>query len=104
MAKSEIEQVSRAEMEALSDVPSIFSNKFYITVSAGGVRLTFAEVHVPDMSPRMRVSVTLPHLDAVALRDVLSRMLEQTIKVVPTPADSAGDSPGDGPQSGAVDK
>ena len=82
MEKTEVQPVTDAEMDAALDISSVFANKFYISVGPGGVRITFAETHPKVDIPNMRLSVTLPHGDAFALRDVLSDLLEKHVKIV----------------------
>jgi hypothetical protein len=82
MEKTEVQSVTDTEMTAVLNAPSIFSNKFYITIGPGGVRISFAETHPQVEAPQVRASVTLPHADAFALRDILSELLEHNVRVV----------------------
>lgn len=66
--------VSREETELVFCEPAISANKFYVHTGGPGVRLTFAELS-PESQPFVRSSVLMHPRDAIALRDLLSRML-----------------------------
>ncbi len=74
--KLEVQPVTDAELQETLTIPATFSNKFYVSSSAAGVRLTFSEWRGVGDIPRPRCAVFLSPLDTLALRDVLSHQLK----------------------------
>jgi hypothetical protein len=59
---------------------AVLSNKVYMTKSPGGVRLAFMEVWGEAVPPQFRTGIFLSYPDAVALRDLLVRQLDDVAK------------------------
>jgi len=68
--------LSRSELEIAYAGPAKATNRFYVSIGVGGVRIAFAEQHDPDMAPKFRTAVMLPMPDALALRDLLNETLK----------------------------
>jgi len=69
--------VSDAELEAVFQGPALASNRFFVTISPGGVRLAFMEEWKVGEPPMFRCAAMLSHQDAVLLKDLLVRQLRQ---------------------------
>lgn len=79
--------ISPEENLLINSGPAIFTNKMYASMTATGMRITFAEIgHEPGVLA-FRGAFFLQYGDAKALRDLLIRQLEQTVEVQnPNPA------------------
>ena len=71
------------EIGLISEVPSPFINRMFLTTFPVGIRLTFAEQLGPEHRPSVRSAVFLQYADAMSLRDVLISHLAG-IQSVPT--------------------
>ena len=69
-------QVSGDELRAAFVGPAVRSNKMYLSVTGGGVRLTFMEQHGDAVPPVFRSALFMSFQDASSLRDMLVRQLE----------------------------
>jgi hypothetical protein len=75
-ADSPARQLTGDELEATFESPSIFCNKFYLSLSPVVARVTFAETRTGVSKPHVRTSITMAISDLVELRNLLNRMLE----------------------------
>ncbi len=66
--------VSEEEMDIALDGPAIYSNKMYLNLGAGGLRVAFTEIREPS-PPKFRTAVLLSLQDGLKLRDALTRVL-----------------------------
>lgn len=73
-----IKAVSDDELAIAYSGPAVLANKFYVTLTPAGPRIAFTEVH-GDQKPQFRTAVVLPHPDAVALYELLGRMLKENV-------------------------
>lgn len=76
--------ISEREKEVLTQLPATFVDKTYVTMSASGARITFAETGVENGFPSMRASFFMPLPALLALRDLLVRTCSN-IEVVELP-------------------
>ena len=65
-----------AEMDVIFSCAAFHVNKSYVTVSPTGVRLTFVEAKPNGGASFARTAVHMHFQDAIALRDVLFRVLQ----------------------------
>lgn len=75
---AEFRKTTDAELDLAFAGPAVHANRFYATIMPGGLRLTFAEQHAADALGQFRAAVFLSPQDAVALFDLLKRVLEDT--------------------------
>ncbi len=61
--------------------PALSANRCLLSLGSGGVRIAFAERHGENIE-NFRTAVTLPIQEAIALKDVLTRMLEDIEKQI----------------------
>lgn len=90
-AKPEKSRISDEEMLTVFSGPALASNKVYITITAGGVRLTFCEQSGKAVPPKFRTAVLLGFPDALALRDLLVRQLEHVKVIIEEKSDGSKD-------------
>lgn len=64
-----------SEIRVAYDGPAIYTNRFFGTLGPGGFRLSFAEQRSGG-APRFRAAVQMSPQDAIELRNLLVRMLE----------------------------
>ena len=78
MSKSDsvVQPVTPEEIEAAYKVPAPGANKFVVTVSRPGVRITFGELHEHLRVPKFTSAVTLHPVDAITLYKLLREMLK----------------------------
>ena len=67
--------VTPEEVEAAYKIPAPGANKFVVTISQPGVRISFGELHPLFKVPVFFSAVTLHPVDAIALNKLLSEML-----------------------------
>lgn len=63
------------EVELSNTIPAVFSNRFYIAMGAGGVRITFAEQQSENSIPMPRNAVIMHPEDGIALYKSLQGLL-----------------------------
>jgi hypothetical protein len=68
------QEVPPETMTALFSGPAVYSNRMYVTNLPLGIRLTFAE-GAGDLPDQFRAAVYLTLMDALSLRDLLTRQL-----------------------------
>jgi hypothetical protein len=73
------------------EVPTAYSNRFYVTVSPPIVRIAFGERDGANGEIRYRSAVAILGDDAIALVELISRFVRKK-----TEADADGTSSGDG--------
>ena len=66
--------LSDEEKEIALEGPAISANRVLISLGSGGVRIAFTE-QVGDRLPKFRIAVMMPVQDAIALKNVLTRLL-----------------------------
>ena len=93
----EVKPVSDRELEIAFSGLAAASNRFFISLRPGGVRIAFTEQRGPDREPVFRSAVMLSMQDGIALYRMLSEMLkdvEATIeKAEPALTESAHKAP-----------
>lgn len=62
-------------LEAAFEVPAVFANRFIVTVSPSGARITFAEQQSRDGKVFYRGAVATTHIEAIQLYKLLKKML-----------------------------
>jgi hypothetical protein len=67
--------VSEDELQIAFSGPAIASNKVYVTLSPGGIRIAFTEQRTSAAQPSFRSAVMMNFQDAIALRNLLSQIL-----------------------------
>lgn len=72
-----VTNVSDEELRSAFSGPAIFSNKFYATTGASGIRIAFMEALGDLVPPVFRTAIVLPYQDAFALRDMLAAQLSE---------------------------
>lgn len=68
-------KVTPEELAIAYSGPAVLTNKFYITMTPTGVRIAFTEVQGEGYQPQFRTAVLLPFQDALALQQLLGRMI-----------------------------
>lgn len=68
--------VSEEDLRAAFSGPAVRSNKIFLSMTEGGVRLAFMEQHGDVVLPVFRAAVLLSFQDALSLRDLIARQLE----------------------------
>ena len=71
-----VNPLSESELAVAFSGPAPFCNRFFINISAIGVRFAFAEQGAPEAESSFRSGVFMPRETALALRDVLTQLLE----------------------------
>ena len=69
--------VSDEEVQASFAGPAFHSNKMFLTMTTAGARIAFMEQLVDKVAPVYRTAVFLSYPDAEALRDLITRQLNQ---------------------------
>lgn len=92
-----LEGVSDEEMAVAYSGPALATNKFYVSITSGGVRIAFAEVNPQVRLPAFRTAVMLPFPDALTLAELVNRLVHENVQIV-----MEGPVP-DGAQSGSAD-
>ena len=69
--------VSDEELKAAFSGPAVHSNKIYLSMIEGGVRISFMERYGSAVPPVFRSAVMLSFQDAFSLRDLIARQLAQ---------------------------
>lgn len=72
------------EVQISNSVPAIFTNRFFISMSPGGVRITFTEQQSEIGDPAVRSAVIMHIEDGIALYKTLENLLkeaEETLKL-----------------------
>ena len=80
--------VSDEELRASFAGPAFHSNKMFLTMTAAGARIAFMEQVGDKVPPVYRTAVLLSYLDAVSLRDLITRQLKN-IEAAFKPAEPA---------------
>jgi hypothetical protein len=68
-------ELSDAEHQVAFEGPALLANKVYLSITAAGARLAFAEQYGERVLPQFRTAVVLAYQDALALRDLISKLL-----------------------------
>ena len=74
-AMEEAEDQKQEITIASHSVPAPFANRAVLAMTAGGAKLTFFEQHGTDAASHPRTAVLLPFQDAIALKNLLQKML-----------------------------
>ena len=74
-APSVVASVSNEELRTSFSGPAVRSNKIYLSLTDGGVRIAFTEQHGDAVPPIFRTAVILSFADALSLRDLIARQL-----------------------------
>jgi len=69
--------LSEDELRAAFAGPAFHSNKIYLSITGSGARLAFMEQQGEPVPPTFRTAVVLSLPDALALRDLITRMLSE---------------------------
>ena len=67
--------IDSADIEATFEVSAPYTNRFFVTVGPGGVRLTFAETHPEVAGTFPRAAAMMSVQDAVELKNLLTELL-----------------------------
>lgn len=81
--------VSDAELVLSYEGASLHTNRFFASVVAAGLRLAFMEQYGQKVPPQFRTAVLMSVPDAIALRDMLNRVLKDLEPQVKTQEDAA---------------
>lgn len=71
--------VSDAEMNAAFAIPSTFANRFLVTTSNQGARISFGESYSPDKSTHYRGAVSLGFDDALLLSELIQSLIKRNV-------------------------
>jgi hypothetical protein len=70
---------SADEITIAQSGPAVFANRIFVTATQGLARIAFTEQGLPGTIPVFRNAVVLSVSDAIALRDLLTRIIEAPI-------------------------
>jgi hypothetical protein len=68
--------VSNTELSVAFSGPAVASNRFFVTLGPVAVRIAFCEQNGPEIGPNFRTAVSLPIPEALALMELLQRLLQ----------------------------
>jgi hypothetical protein len=77
-------EVGSDELQIAFSGPSIWVNKFYVTVSGATVRIAFAEIANSEAVPQFRSSVTMSAAEFLQLKGLMEG-IAKSVKTVAIP-------------------
>ncbi len=72
-----VDTVDQYEIDLTNTIPAIFTNKLFVALGPGGVRITFAEQQGDNILPAVRTAVIMQLEDAIALYKTLQGLLKE---------------------------
>lgn len=69
------------ELDIVFGGPAVASNKFYINVSAGGIRITFAESAEGLAKAKFRSAVMLSFQDAISFSGLIAKVVDEHFEI-----------------------
>jgi hypothetical protein len=74
--------IAKAEFKEAHSGPAVYSNRFYVTMTAHGVRIGFMEQSEPGAVPVFRNAVILSLEDGIALYKLLQGTLKDAESII----------------------
>lgn len=81
--------VTDEDLAASFEVPAVFANRFVVTLTQSGTRISFAEVPVGG-KPKFRTAVLLGYHDALELSALLDVMIKKNVVFSEAPEPTEG--------------
>lgn len=92
-AKQGKPKITDNNLSSTFDGPALHTNKIFMSNFAGGTRLTFMEQMGDQIPPTYRTAVFLSYPDAIELRDLLARQLQEVESHIDQAMSEAGKEP-----------
>ncbi len=71
-----VRALSQKELEIAFSGPAVLTNRFYVTIGAYGIRISFTEVQNNDADPVFRTGCVMCIQDGIRLKNLLQEMLK----------------------------